>query len=87
MNQCVVGIREKGSDVVRQCYITDSVEHFKRELCFVLSDKKCSPAYYNFPDDYELVVMPIDNKAFDTVCVLSDLMIKKEKETNENPID
>lgn len=71
----VVGIRDKHSQIVRHTFITDDVEHTKREIRAALRGGKASPAYYSFPEEYELVVAELTPKSWDNVIApLSDFL-------------
>ena len=70
----VVGIRDKKSQIVRHTFITDDVEHTKREIRAALRGGKASPAYYSFPEEYELVVFDLLPCGFKVVGPLSDFL-------------
>ena len=71
----VVGIRDKNSQIVRHTFITDDVEHTKREIRAALRGGKASPAYYSFPEEYEVVVAELSPKSWDTlIAPLSDFL-------------
>lgn len=71
----VVGIRDKNSQIVRHTFITDDVEHTKREIRAALRGGKASPAYYSFPEEYEVVVAELTPKSWDAlIAPLSDFL-------------
>ena len=70
----VVGIRDKKSMIVRHTFITDDVEHTKREIRAALRGGKASPAYYSFPEEYELVVFDLVPEGFEVIGPLSDFL-------------
>lgn len=70
----VVGIRDRKSAIVRHTFITDDVEHTKREIRAALRGGKASPAYYSFPEEYELVVAKLSPTSFDKIAPLSDFL-------------
>lgn len=70
----VVGIRDKHSKIVRHTFITDDVEHTKREIRAALRGGKASPAYYSFPEEYELVVFDLVPEGFEVIAPLSDFL-------------
>lgn len=70
----VVGIRDKHSMIVRHTFITDDVEHTKREIRAALRGGKASPAYYSFPEEYELVVFDLVPEGFEVIAPLSDFL-------------
>ena len=70
----VVGIRDKHSMIVRHTFITDDVEHTKREIRAALRGGKASPAYYSFPEEYELVVFELVPDGFKVIGPLADFL-------------
>ena len=70
----VVGIRDKHSMIVRHTFITDDVEHTKREIRAALRGGKASPAYYSFPEEYELVVFDLVPEGFEVIGPLADFL-------------
>ena len=70
----VVGIRDKKSQIVRHTFITDDVEHTKREIRAALRGGKASPAYYSFPEEYELVVFELVPDGFEVIGPLADFL-------------
>ena len=71
----VVGIRDKNSQIVRHTFVTDDIEHTKREIRAALRGGKASPAYYSFPEEYEVVVAELSPKSWDTlIAPLSDFL-------------
>lgn len=70
----VVGIRDKNSQIVRHTFITDDVEHTKREMRAALRGGKASPAYYSYPDEYEVVVFDLVPSGFKPIASLTDFL-------------
>ena len=70
----VVGIRDKHSMIVRHTFTTDDVEHTKREIRAALRGGKASPAYYSFPEEYELVVFELVPEGFEVIGPLADFL-------------